>query len=195
MEKIQWEYPSNKNKNLRLTSIVAWLVLSACWTTGDNSRNEQKVQYKEVYIPVPVRMEPEKKLISKIHTHKWPLGDKICTYTYDNREKILKLCDSKPAKIEKNYTKTIPGRTETIPGKTTYIPGKMEPWYGPKYGVNPINGKMEYHYGPTMVLTPGKTEHTQPKNKYIPEKRVYCTKYIPYNQTTWAAMPVQENCN
>jgi hypothetical protein len=165
-----------------VASTIAGLVLSACGSTSQY-RSEQPIQYIEtpVYIAIPVpAVTPAPRLIKKTHTHNWPLWDKICTFLYNNNEKILHLCESKPAQITKKYSKKIPWETRYFPGKTDYS-------YKYGYGYNPVTWKTEYHYGPIPTNVPPKTEH-------IPAKIVNCVDLQPYNQDTWAAFPRQTSC-
>ncbi len=200
MEKIQWEYHSNKNKNLWLASIVGSLVLSACSSTPvwwTYNKNEKIVQ---------PNIEPAKVLISKTHTHIGPLGDKICTLIYSNWEKVLQLCEPKANTVISTFRKNIPAKTEQIPAKTIQKPGtgvrlpdKIETKYEYHYGINPSNGKYEYRYGPHTVNTPGKYIPPEfiripPRTEHTPAYSVLCQEFVSYDTVSGKKNPPQITC-
>lgn len=175
MEKFQSESKTHSHNQIpSITAIVAGLALSACTSTPPHHsytppQNKPEIRY------LPIHIDPPPTLISKSYTHNWPLGDKICTYIYSNKEKTLSLCSPKPDKEIRKYSKSIPGETKYIPWRTEY-------WYG--YWLR-SDGKYGYWYG---------LQNIPPKSTYIPWKTLQCIEKKSFNQFTWAALANREDC-
>lgn len=116
------------------------------------------------------------RVVEKKYTHKWPLGDKMCSYTYDTKEKVLQLCESKPPQVIERYTKFIPPTTTSIPGGTRFVPG----------GMSIVGGKPQF--------TPGWPVQNPPIITNIPGRTVSCEKIQHYSQINWEPSNTQEKC-
>ena len=101
----------------------------------------------------------------------------MCTYIYDNRTKVLELCNHKSAIRGQSYTRTIRKNTAA---QTKVTP----PIYS--YRMNPFTKQQEQY-----ILIPG-------RNDYIPGtsnfKTIICTPMTPFSQINGEQLPKNEFC-
>lgn len=181
MEIIQSKSPNTSSRKWNITTaIVAAIALSVHWNTeADVSiwwnieiSNAPRSNMELNSWTISNRVD----LIEKKHTHNWPLGDKVCTYVYQNKDKVLWLCTFKPPKIIETYTKLIPWRSIMTPGGPKFVPE----W-----------GSIVWSQ---IQMAPGKIEMSPPKLYNHTWYLMSCNKINYYDQVNWEISMTRESC-
>jgi hypothetical protein len=195
-------------------SALMWATVLAAWCASTSSSYTPPVRHAPVALVYPSTtivaprwpdltdaisaLKDLPTLVSKVHTHNWPLKDPICTYTYTNKAKVLSLCLPKqPQQISNTYKKLVPWESVYKPATSEYVPGYDNKYMAPerKYGYNPKTGKHEYFMTPGWyqlvpkwyVQKPGRWEQ-------LPSKNVSCYMAQNFSQKDGAPTGKSEIC-